>query len=159
MEGNLLHKFAHNSALNYRLSDVQQLYSDTAAAFAKQVTSFGALADVELSKSDKEDFIDAVVQEAHRITPEDDLEDMTERKKRSIDRTRQEINWFVDNGLGQQDLKLQNNLWGVFNAVEAWSEKARSGRRVQDRGYDILFGRGKQLVDFAYDKAAAFAGI
>jgi phage/plasmid-like protein (TIGR03299 family) len=159
MEGNLLHKFAHNSALNYRLMDVQALYSDTAAAFAKQIESFGALADVELKKADKEDFIESIVQEAHRVTPEEDLEDMTERRKKSIERTRQEINWFVDNGLGQQDLKLQNNLWGVFNAVEAWSEKARSGRRIQDRGYDILFGRGKQLVDFAYNHAAALAGI
>lgn len=159
MEGSLLHKFAHNSALNYRLSDVQQLYSDTAAAFAKQIESFGALADVDLKKSTKDDFIDAVVQEAHKITSDDDLEDMTERRKKSIERTRQEINWFVDNGLGQQELNLQNNLWGVFNAVEAWSEKARSGRRIQDRGYDILFGRGKQLVDFAYNHAAALAGI
>jgi hypothetical protein len=57
------------------------------------------------------------------------------------------------NSLGQQELNITNNLWGVFNGVEAWAEKARSGKRIADRGADILFGRGKQIVDFAYDYA------
>lgn len=148
-----LQRYAHNSSLSYRLSDAQALYSDTAKAFAEQVAAFGALADKELKKSERDDFIDAVVYEAHKIVAEDDLEDMTERKKSSVERTRQQINWFVDNSLGQQELKLQNNLWGVFNGIEAWTEKARSGKRIQDRGYDILFGRGKQIADFAYDYA------
>ena len=148
-----LARFTHNSALNLRLEEAQALYSDTAAAFVKQTEAFGKLADVELKKSDRDDFVDAVVHEAHKIVAEDNLEDMTERKKRSIERTRQEINWFIDNGLGQQELKLQNNLWGVFNGIEAWTEKARSGRRIQDRGHDILFGRGKQIADFAYEYA------
>lgn len=157
MEGNLLHKFAHNSALEYRLNDIQKLYSDTAQAFANQITAFGSLADVELKASDRDDFVDAIVKEAHRVTEEDDLEDMTERRKKSIERTREEINWFIDNGLGQQDLNLQNNLWGVFNGVQAWTEKARSGKRIQDRGYDILFGRGKQIADYAYELATTYA--
>lgn len=158
MDGSLLQKFAHNSALEYRLNDAQALYSDTARAFAEQVTAFGELADVNLKRSDRDDIVDAVVNEAHKITPEDDLEDMTERRKKSIDRTREEINWFIDNGLGQQELHLQNNLWGVFNGVQAWTEKARSGKRISDRGYDILFGRGKQIADFAFEYAKTYTG-
>jgi phage/plasmid-like protein (TIGR03299 family) len=148
-----LQKFAHNSGLTLKLEDAYKLYSATVRSFADQATEFGALADKELKKSEKEDFVDAVVNEAHKITEEDDLEEMTERFKRGMDKTRNEINWFIENSLGQQELKITDNLWGVFNGIEAWAEKARSGKRIADRGSDILFGRGKQIVDFAYDYA------
>lgn len=148
-----LQKFAHNSGLQLKLEDAYKLYSATVRSFSDQATEFGALADKELKKSEKDDFIDAVVNEAHRVTEEDDLEEMTERFKRGMDKTRNEISWFIENSLGQQELNITNNLWGVFNGVEAWAEKARSGKRIADRGADILFGRGKQIVDFAYDYA------
>lgn len=156
-DASYLQKFAHNSGLQLKLEDAYKLYSATVRSFADQATEFGALADVELKKSEREEFIDAVVNEAHKITEDDDLEDMTERFKRGVDRTRNEINWFIDNSLGQRELKIQNNLWGVFNGVEAWAEKARSGKRISDRGMDILFGRGKQIVDFAYSYAKQLA--
>ena len=41
ISGDLMHKFAHNSSLEYRMTDVQSLYSATAKAFAWQVERFG----------------------------------------------------------------------------------------------------------------------
>lgn len=153
LDGRFLQKFLHNSSLSIRLEDAKALYSESARKFGQQVESFGKFADKELKKSEIDDFVYQMALEANKIMPEDDLSEMSEKKKRSIDRTVEQINWFRENGLGQKELKLQNNLWGVFNAVEAWAEKARSGNRIQDRGYDILFGRGKQIVDKAYDYA------
>lgn len=153
LDGKFLQKFMHNSALTLRLEDAKALYSESARKFNQQVECFGKLADRELQKSEIDDFIYEVALDSHKITEEDDLEDMSEKRKKSLDRTIEQINWFRENGLGQKELKLENNLWGVFNAVEAWTEKARQGKRVQDRGYDILFGRGKQIVDKAFGYA------
>ena len=149
-------KIAHNTAMPLRLDEAYKLYSTTAGMFNKQTELFGMLADHDaVSKEVKQDLIDVAVQEAHRVLDDDDLEDMSERRKRSMQRTAQEIDWFINNSLGQKELKIQSNLWGIYNGIEAWVEKARFGKRITDRGNDILFGRGKEICDKVFEAACA----
>ena len=63
------------------------------------------------------------------------------------------------NGSGQKLLVSVNTMYAVFNGIEEAVEHSLGGNRVKDRGYNILFGTGKQIVDTAYNTSLMTMGI
>lgn len=159
-DGGTISSLQHNSRLTVKLDELRDLYDKTREEFKQQEEIFKKFSEKSVDKSEREQYIEELlatyVPEPVGLQLEGaELNKVMDRWRKRLDVAREQINLYISDGSGQRDLGISGNLWGVFNGVEEWIEKCQGGKRIQDRGYNILHGQGMNYVDLAFNNAMA----
>ena len=141
----------HTSKMIMKLEEIRKLYETTKEQFEHQKEIFSRMLDFKMSEGQINEYIDKVMENAFHIT---NLNDMEESKKKTISQNvRATLIDGAFNGTGTAELGIGNTMYGVFNGLEEAVEHSLGGKRVKDRGMNILFGTGRNIVDTAYNTA------
>ena len=144
-------KVKHSSKMIMKLEEIRKLYEATTEQFNHQKEIFSRMLDFKMTEGQVNEYIDLVMKNAFKVS---DLENMEESKKKTINmNVRATLLDGAFNGTGTAELGIGNTMYGVFNGVEEAVEHSLGGKRVKDRGMNILFGTGRNIVDAAYDTA------
>ena len=155
----VMHNIKHNTAAKLKLAEVRELYDAARVEFERQQEKFKEFLDVPVDKSIKEWYIESLL---NSITAKPDIglkdsEEVKKAKMRRWEAMRQRksdmIHLYIEQGSGQKELGITNNLWGLFNGAEEFLEKCNGGGRVVDRGWNILRGNGLEQVNRAFSLA------
>lgn len=147
-------KVRHTTNIVPKLEQVRKIHEATATAFKAQQDAFKRLLDKKIETP--EEFVDRVLQEAFGAS--NNLNNMKEgRGKTILLNTREALLNGAVNGSGIKEQGIGNTLYGAFNGVSEVIEHSIGGNRVKDRGYNVLFGNGKQYINKAFDIAYQMA--
>lgn len=151
-----IRKVRHTANIIPRLEEVRKMHEATANAFKAQQDAFKVLLDKKIETP--EEYIDRIIREVFGAP--DDLNSMKEgRGKTILLNTRELLLDSAVNGSGIAEQGIGNTLYGAFNGVSEAIEHSIGGNRVKDRGYNVLFGNGKDYIgkvfDIAYQMATA----
>lgn len=153
-ESNEIKKVRHTASIIPRLEEVRGIYEATANAFKVQQDAFKVLLDKQITTP--EEYVDRILQEVFGAPQ--DLSAMKDgRGKTVLSNTRQTLLDSAVNGSGIQAQGIGNTLYGAFNGVSEAIEHSIGGNRVKDRGYNVLFGNGKEYIAKAFDIAYQMA--
>lgn len=149
-----IRKVRHTANIIPRLEEVRKMHEATANAFKAQQDAFKRLLDKKIETP--EEYIDRIIREVFGAP--DDLKNMKEgRGKTILLNTRETLLDSAVNGSGIKAQGIGNTLYGAFNGVSEAIEHSIGGNRVKDRGYNVLFGNGKDYIDKAFDIAYQMA--
>lgn len=141
----------HTSKMVMKLEEIRKLYSVTKEQFEHQRDVLARMLDFSMTEGKINEYIDNVMVNAFKVS---NLAEMEESKKKTINQNiRATLLDGAFNGTGTQELGIGNTMYGVFNGVEEAVEHSLGGKRVKDRGMNILFGTGHDIVDTAYHTA------
>lgn len=149
-----IRKVRHTANIIPRLEEVRKIYEATANAFKAQQDAFKVLLDKKIETP--EEYVDRILQEI--LGAPKDLNSMKEgRGKTILLNTRELLLNNAVNGSGIVEQGIGNTLYGAFNGISEAIEHSLGGNRVKDRGYNVLFGNGKDYIDKAFDIAYQMA--
>lgn len=147
----------HTSKMIMKLEEIRKLYETTKEQFEHQKEMFSMMLDFKMSEGMVNEYIDKIMANAFNIT---DLNNMKEGKKKTINQNiRATLIDGAFNGTGTAELGIGNTMYGVFNGIEEAVEHCLGGKRVKDRGMNILFGTGANIVDTAYNTALQMMAV
>lgn len=147
----------HTSKMIMKLEEIRKLYETTKEQFEHQKEMFSMMLDFKMTEGMVNEYIDKIMANAFKIT---DLNNMEESKKKTINQNiRATLIDGAFNGTGTAELGIGNTMYGVFNGVEEAVEHCLGGKRVKDRGMNILFGTGANIVDTAYNTALQMMAV
>lgn len=152
-ENGLKNKIKHTMTMNLKLDEVRKIYEETTTAFEKQNDAFKRMLDVKIDVGFVDTYLDKVMDRAYGATIKE-ISDMEDGKAKTGLQTI--LNTFQESvykGSGSKELGVMNTLYGLFNGVEESVEHFIGGNRIKDRGGNILFGKGKDVVDIAFNAA------
>ena len=154
LDGNKeISKVRHTSSMIPRLEEVRKLYDMSCEAFKVQQEAFNILLDKQIETP--EEYIDRIMDEVFGVKSLKDLKDG--RGKTIAEGTRNTLLEYASNGSGIKEQGIGNTLYGAFNGVSEAMEHVIGGNRVKDRGYNVLFGGGKENIQNAFDIALNMA--
>ena len=149
-----IRKVRHTANIIPRLEEVRKMHEATANAFKAQQDAFKVLLDKKIETP--EEYVDRILQEV--LGAPKDLNSMKEgRGKTILLNTRELLLNNAINGSGIVEQGIGNTLYGAFNGVSEAIEHSLGGNRVKDRGYNVLFGNGKDYINKAFDIAYQMA--
>lgn len=148
-------KIKHTSNMKLRLEEVRKIYSESSKSFENQVEAFKKMLDVKIDVGFVDSYLDVVMDRGFGIKNIDEMQDG--KTKTTATNIVSAFKESVYNGSGTRELGITNTLYGLFNGVEETIEHMVGGNRIKDRGENILFGRGKELVNIAFDTAMAMS--
>lgn len=149
-----IRKVRHTANIIPRLEEVRKMHEATANAFKAQQDAFKVLLDKKIETP--EEYVDRILQEV--LGAPKDLNSMREgRGKTILLNTRELLLNNAINGSGIVEQGIGNTLYGAFNGVSEAIEHSLGGNRVKDRGYNVLFGNGKDYIGKAFDIAYQMA--
>jgi phage/plasmid-like protein (TIGR03299 family) len=141
----------HTSKMNMKLEEIRKLYETTKEQFDHQQEMFSRMLDFKMTEGMINEYIDKVMENAFSIT---NLDEMKDCKKKTINqKIKATLLDGAFNGTGTNELGIANTMYATFNGVEEAVEHSLGGKRVVDRGMNILFGTGRGIVDTAYNTA------
>lgn len=141
----------HTSQMIMKLEEIRKLYETTKEQFDHQKEMFSRMLDFKMTEGMVNEYVDQIMENAFKIT---NLSEMKDGKKKTINQNiRATLIDGAFNGTGTAELGIGNTMYGVFNGIEEAVEHSLGGKRVKDRGMNILFGTGKTIVDTAYNTA------
>ena len=144
-------KVRHSERMTMKLEEIKQMYYQSAETFADQNTVFNRMLDFKMTDGQIEEYVDKVLKNSYGV---DDLNSMKDGRGKTVAlKTKATLIDAAYNGSGTKELGIGNTMYAVFNGIEEAVEHSLGGNKVKDRGYNILFGGGKQIVDKAYDTA------
>ena len=147
----------HTSKMIMKLEEIRKLYETTKEQFEHQKEMFSMMLDFKMSEGMVNEYVDKIMANAFNIT---DLNNMEEGKKKTINQNiRATLIDGAFNGTGTAELGIGNTMYGVFNGIEEAVEHCLGGKRVKDRGMNILFGTGANIVDTAYHTALQMMAV
>lgn len=144
-------RIRHTISMKPKLEEIRSIYSETREAFNNQDEIFNRMLDFTMSEGRTIEYVDHILRMRYGIDNIDALDEG--RSKTNATNIRNTLLAAAYNGTGAQELGINGTMYGVFNGVEEAVEHYIGGNRVKDRGMNILFGRGKEVVDTAYDVA------
>lgn len=146
-------KVRHTASMIPRLEEVRKLYDMSCEAFKVQEEAFNILLDKHIETP--EEYIDRIMVEVFGVN---DLNGMKEGRGKTIaNTTKDTLLEFATNGSGIKEQGVGNTLYGAFNGVSEALEHVIGGKRVKDRGYNVLFGNGKDSIQKAFNIAMDMA--
>ena len=149
----------HDRNVVLNLDELRQVYEKVQQEFEAQQEIFKKFLDTPIDKDTKTWYINSLVDAlvAKPVIRLTDSKEVIEAKEKRHIATRQRkadfLHLYIEHGTGQEELGIQDTLWGLFNGAEEFLEKCNGGKKVVDRGWHILHGQGKEWVDAAYDLA------
>ena len=148
----------HDKFVQVKLSEIRDMYDKTQVEFDNQEKIFKEFLDVPVDENTKSWYINALLDGITNLpdtTGKTDEEREAQMKRYTNMREKKEalLRMYVENGSGQQELGITNNLWGLFSGAEEFLEKCNGGAKVRDRGWSILRGDGAANVDLAFSLA------
>lgn len=154
LDGNKeISKVRHTASMIPRLEEVRKLYDISCEAFKAQQEAFNIMLDKQIETP--EEYIDRLMAEVFGIH---DIESMKDGRGKTIaEGTRNTLLDYAVNGSGIKEQGIGNTLYGAFNGVSEAMEHVLGGKRVKDRGYNVLFGGGKENIQKAFDIAMEMA--
>lgn len=144
-------KVRHSEKMNWKLEEIQKMYSESQQTFKEQNEMFEKMLDFKMTDGMIEEYVDNVLTNAYGISNIDEMKDG--RAKTTSLKTKATLLDAAYNGSGTRELGISNTMYAVFNGIEEAVEHSLGGNRVKDRGFNILFGGGKEIVDNAYKTA------
>ena len=144
-------KVRHSAKMHMKLEEIKKMYSESQETFKVQNEVFNKMLDFKMTDGMIEQYIDKVMDKAYGKT---NIAEEKDGKAKTIALTTNAT--LIDaayNGSGTKELGIGNTMYAVFNGIEEAVEHSLGGNRVKDRGYNILFGGGKSIVDTAYNAA------
>lgn len=154
LDGNKeISKVRHTASMIPRLEEVRKLYDISCEAFKAQQEAFNIMLDKQIETP--EEYIDRLMAEVFGIH---NIESMKDGRGKTIaEGTRNTLLDYAVNGSGIKEQGIGNTLYGAFNGVSEAMEHVLGGKRVKDRGYNVLFGGGKENIQKAFDIAMDMA--
>jgi phage/plasmid-like protein (TIGR03299 family) len=147
-------KIRHTANLVPKMEEVRNMHQLNACAFKAQQVAFKRLLDKKITTP--EEYVLRIMQEIFG-TPKN-IDDMKDGRGKTIAiNTRDTLLHYAVNGSGIQQQGIANTLYGAFNGVSEALEHVIGGKRVKDRGYNVLFGGGKDYINKAFDIAYQMA--
>ena len=147
-------KVRHTASMIPRLEEVRKMHELNAQAFKAQQDAFNILLDKHIETP--EEYIERVMREVFG-TP-DDIKSMKDGRGKTIAlNTKELLLDYAVNGSGIKEQGIGNTLYGAFNGVSEAMEHVIGGQRVKDRGYNVLFGGGKDNIQKAFNIAMDMA--
>ena len=148
-EASFRNRVKHTSKMIMKLEEIRKLYEATKEQFEHQKEMLARMLDFKMTEGKINEYIDNVMKNAFDI---ENLDEMKDGKKKTINqKIRATLIDGAFNGTGTAELGISNTMYGVFNGVEEAVEHSLGGKRVVDRGMNILFGTGRGIVDTAYN--------
>lgn len=152
-EAKVKNKIKHTMKMNMRLEEVRKIYSETKEAFQNQNDAFKRMLDTKIDMGFVDTYLDKVMTRAYNASIKD-IDEMKEGKaKTELTKIVSTFKESVYKGTGTKELGIMNTLYGLFNGVEESVEHYIGGNRIKDRGNNILFGNGHDVVNVAFDTA------
>ena len=146
-------KVRHTSTMSMRLDEIRKLYDMTCESFKAQQEAFNILLDKQISTP--EEYIDRIMLDIFKVN---NIKDMKDGRGKTIAiNTRETLLDYAVNGSGIKEQGIGNTLYGAFNGVSEAMEHILGGNRVKDRGYNVLFGGGKDNIQQAFNIALDMA--
>ena len=150
-------KVRHSEKMTMKLEEIKKMYSESKETFAHQNEVFSKMLDFKMTEGMISEYVDNVLNNAYGVKNVDEMEES--RGKTTALKVKATLLDAAYNGSGTKELGIGNTMYAVFNGIEEAVEHSLGGNRVKDRGYNILFGTGKQIVDTAYNTSLMTMGI
>lgn len=153
-----LHAVSHNKHTTVKLSEIRDMYDKVQEEFKKQEKIFKEFLDVPIDENTKSWYINELLDGITNLPDtagktEEEQEAQMKRYTAMRERKESLIRLYIEEGSGQKELGITNNLWGLFNGAEEFLEKCNGGGKVKDRGWNILRGDGASQVNLAFNLA------
>lgn len=153
-----LHAVSHNKHTTVKLSEIRDMYDKVQEEFKNQEKIFKEFLDVPIDENTKSWYINELLDGITNLPDtagktEEEQEAQMKRYTAMRERKESLIRLYIEDGSGQKELGITNNLWGLFNGTEEFLEKCNGGGKVKDRGWNILRGDGASQVNLAFNLA------
>lgn len=141
------HLVRHSSLVELNMDNVRTIFSESMESFECQRLEFERLAKKQVSK----ERVGTLLEDLFPV-----IDDEKENKGKTIALKNREIaKHYIENGSGIEENGLLGTAYGVYSGISEAVEHVIGGDRVKDRGNNILNGKGKNLLDRAFELLAA----
>lgn len=141
----------HTVNMSMKMEEVRQIYEASTKAFAKQHEGFKVLADCIWKENQMKNYVDSL------FGSEKENASLTGKGKTIAEDNRNEALEYVLKGKASGAEITQGTAWGAFSGVSEFVEHSLGKGRIKDRGENILYGRGADLLQTAFDTAMEMA--
>jgi len=145
-----IHSIRHNANLMPKMEEVRAIYETATKQFAKQHENIRVLVNSVWKEKKMQEYIDTLLPDPATLTG---------KAATIATKNKEQLEDMVIGGLASgADLDgVQGTAWGAFSGVSEFVEHYLGQNRVKDRGTNILYGKGADLLSDAFALAQAMS--
>lgn len=145
-EDTLITRVKHTKTIIQRMEEAKEIYRLSTEIFRKRDEEFKNFIDTDWDDNQLETFV-------KKVFPVE--EELNGKAKTIAEKIQEQALSFVvgDYTSGAKELGIKNTAYGALMAMSEFNEHYLGGNRIKDRGFNILFSKGKEMNEKAYTVA------